>query len=792
MKLPKELQKKYKKKARKRISSNKDGTKKHTSDTGSFQDLRNLLNQQAGKERVFNPAEQQKMMKEIQSTRPIIKANILELIQELQQLLSKYNPIHLLHYICTKHCFTNPETYKESESESMEIWVEYALSCATSIKYQSSLENPQGEVFTRFEELIKSIINLSTQYYMTEGAMDNNETTLKSIRFQFIIRYLGCRGDSFESHHLDLFRQTFQPHDSFLKKHIGFTTTEIVDFVNNIRNEVLINLSPYKDKMDFVVRFQKLAKQIKTSKGDNSETITKEDLIEFERNEEMRALREECWDYIKNLEPFYFKLSPSDKLPRALLELFSIKFGENQLFLKGEKFWPLNDSLIYSKPIIKHEDEFYGFGSTILFRNILDNLELIIREKNQNYYSKTFLKKKAKLLEDMSLNFLRNIMPNASIYGGLFYYLEKDGERIRFETDGLVLFDENLFILEAKAHKLTISARRGSILRIEKTAKQIIDKAYNQGIRCKKYIIENNPAEFLDENNSVVVNIDASDFRSIYIINTTYENLSHLSTQLHSLKYFNFIDGKEWPWTVFINDLRIISEIVESPSIFLLYLQRRIRMNDLELLLSSDELDFFMFFLKTGLYFDDIKISNNQKIGLIGYTDDLDRYYLFLQGSVKEAEKPVFHIPDFYKNIVYNLEKTAKKGFTFATLTLLTLDSQDHKIFSDLITRYKKLSFKTGKEYKMFFSYKKLSYGVLIITGTNSSMKDYTGFKEFLELMIYKYKLRRGIMYKFLFDKESDNIPKIDFEIIEKEWKFNPKLDRMARKYKFEGMKIKK
>ncbi|GAH53256.1 unnamed protein product, partial [marine sediment metagenome] len=101
MKLPKELQKKYKKKARKRISINDNGINEKIPGTGSFQDLRNLLNQQAGKERHFNPAEHQKMMKKIQSTRPIIKANILELIQELQQLLSKYNPIHLLHYICT-------------------------------------------------------------------------------------------------------------------------------------------------------------------------------------------------------------------------------------------------------------------------------------------------------------------------------------------------------------------------------------------------------------------------------------------------------------------------------------------------------------------------------------------------------------------------------------------------------------------------------------------------------------------------------------------------------------------
>ena len=34
-----------------------------------------------------------------------------------------------------------------------------------------------------------------------------------------------------------------------------------------------------------------------------------------------------------------------------------------------------------------------------------------------------------------------------------------------------------------------------------------------------------------------------------------------------------------------------------------------------------------------------------------------------------------------------------------------------------------------------------------------------------------------------------DVIPKVDFELFEEEWKFNLKLDRMARKNKLEGMK---
>jgi len=161
MKLPKDLQQKYRKKASKRVT----GRTKSTNNNLTFDDLRYYLNEQSTKKTQVNLAEHQKMMKKIQSIRPIIKENIIDNIHELELLLSKYNPIHLLHYFCVKHCFTNPETYKESETMNLEFWVEYALRCATSIQYQSSFENPQGKIFTKFEELVKSIINLSTILY---------------------------------------------------------------------------------------------------------------------------------------------------------------------------------------------------------------------------------------------------------------------------------------------------------------------------------------------------------------------------------------------------------------------------------------------------------------------------------------------------------------------------------------------------------------------------------------------------------------------------------------------------
>lgn len=212
-------------------------------------------------------------------------------------------------------------------------------------------------------------------------------------------------------------------------------------------------------------------------------------------------------------------------------------------------------------------------------------------------------------------------------------------------------------------------------------------------------------------------------------------------------------------------------------------------MNDLELFMSSDELDYFMFFLKKGLYFEDIILSKKQKLGVIGLTDELDRYYLYLNGYIPEVEKPIFNIPNFYKKIVKNLENVRHKGFTLAATSVLSLDSRDRKLFSKLIRKFKNLSFETGKDYKMFFYYKKPRIGLMFIIRTNTSNKNWIEFKELLEIFMYKYKMKIGIMYKFTYTKRTKIIPDTDFDIIEKAWKFDLAFERKTKKFKFHGMR---
>ena len=83
MKIPKELQKKYKKKHSANRTTN---LPKRLPEQGSFDELRHYLDLESAKDRKVNTVEHQKMMKRIQALRSAIKKNIIENIEELKVL----------------------------------------------------------------------------------------------------------------------------------------------------------------------------------------------------------------------------------------------------------------------------------------------------------------------------------------------------------------------------------------------------------------------------------------------------------------------------------------------------------------------------------------------------------------------------------------------------------------------------------------------------------------------------------------------------------------------------------
>ena len=144
-------------------------------------------------------------------------------------------------------------------------------------------------------------------------------------------------------------------------------------------------------------------------------------------------------------------------------------------------------------------------------------LEKWIIDKDKHYYSKSFIKKRGKILEIYALELFKKMLPRSEIYHDLFYEIVENGKTKRPQTDGLVIYDNILFIIEAKSNLLPISARRGSIKSIDDSISEIIDNAYHQAKRTKKFIIESENPKFEYENGNEAITLYNTDkFENIF------------------------------------------------------------------------------------------------------------------------------------------------------------------------------------------------------------------------------------------------------------------------------------
>ena len=70
----------------------------------------------------------------------------------------------------------------------------------------------------------------------------------------------------------------------------------------------------------------------------------------------------------------------------------------------------------------------------------------------------------------------------------LKYDVNEKGKLFETELDGLLLLDNVIFLIEAKSGTLSSSARRGAPKGIKEDLAELVEEAYSQALRAKKYI----------------------------------------------------------------------------------------------------------------------------------------------------------------------------------------------------------------------------------------------------------------------------------------------------------------
>ncbi len=612
---------------------------------------------------------------------PKIREDIENLIKEIQNDLLSCNPIQTLETLSFLYSITTPDNLLEDIDSMKSAYLDYVHSLISSLKGYDLKGELNDAILTNIQKNIVELHNQIVFYFMIIGT--DKDGTPDKTRFLQMLNHLVIRGLSYSNHQYSLCKELFSNYDQILQKKYFINAEELVDELKKIIESPEHNINI---QGRYMVEMKKSHEQfIVDSKQAELDNRIEEFMLNYKDSEAIQ-------DTNKRLQKIYDEtaISCNDSifkihnisLTNELLDNISLQFGDNTSFKEGTiDYFPTNESLIYEKPLIKNDDEYFCFNPATLTHSLHMVLEnLILNEIPENKRAKQYYKKKGDYLEGKSLKLFQEILPNSEIYQNLKYDIDD-------EVDGIVIYDNNILIVEAKSNKFTLEAKKGSLDRIKRNTKDIVDKAYQQAIRAKEYILSNEIIEFRDKNKNVVLKLDTTKINNIYLINTTLEPLMHITSNLNSLKEFGLIKGKDWIWSVYLNDLKIISEIIDSPTEFILYLERRIKFNDYPQIHSAEEIDIFGHFLSNGLYYDDIDFpKENYSMVTTGFCEEIDQYYFAKEGILdKKVSKPSFINKSPLKPLILKLEESKIDNFSIVSKLLLNYSGDDQNMIFEQV-----------------------------------------------------------------------------------------------------------
>jgi hypothetical protein len=256
-----------------------------------------------------------------------------------------------------------------------------------------------------------------------------------------------------------------------------------------------------------------------------------------------------------------------------------------------------------------------------------------------------FSSHRAKILDELAVSYLRQMLPGAETYTNLFYNSPSTGGQ-RVEIDGLILFDNIALIVEGKATALSVQSLRGDVQRLARDIKRSVQDAWEQGARARRDLTSGQDIEFFDSKGRKILQLQATTFDEVLIVNPTLHALAHYGPHLPALRALGLFPSGEYPWSVYINDLRVISDIVSNAAEALYYLIWRSRLPLGDRVIASDELDVFNAFLLGEDFVSPLEGGEVGRIVVGGSTVDFDDYYMGEIGKGPRARRPQkFSIP---------------------------------------------------------------------------------------------------------------------------------------------------
>ena len=294
-------------------------------------------------------------------------------------------------------------------------------------------------------------------------------------------------------------------------------------------------------------------------------------------------------------------------LPLELLDDLSWSPGEELSFLGSAEMpgWPTKTWPTRFRPFIKINDLYYCFDFVVVADYIFDVLRQLVWEYRPDLQD-AWHEKQGKMTEDLACKYFRRLLPDADIYADIHYDGQLEGKRIVGECDAVIIYDDNLLIVEAKSARFGPQSPAHDFKGYLEKVRECAGNAVEQGDKFRALLKANKSLILYDSQSKrrrkKIATLRSTDFRRVTVVAVSLEPFTEFASRYEHLGDIGIESGMGDTWVISIDDLRLLADVFDNSLIFLHYLKQRAKGAHAKRIYVDDELDHLALYLSYNEY----------------------------------------------------------------------------------------------------------------------------------------------------------------------------------------------
>jgi SEC-C motif len=495
------------------------------------------------------------------------------------------------------------------------------------------------------------------------------DMALEEFRFRTEGMWMHVRGKRYQPHETIALLDLLEPHSDVLNRLFGVDAPTLVAELGKILAKLTsgvgdVMLAMKKLHEDSIERMDTIA----AMPDIDSQDAFVERLWE---DQELAARRDAIAGELVGLD--LFDVAKITCLPKSLVDELTWNPGEELAFLAPGPLagWPLRLWPTMQRPFLRLDGRPLCFDMWSLFDNIYRAIQRIIFRLEPSYRDSWNARQKA-VTEVLPLKYLDKLLPGMRHFEPVKYLWKSGPGKAQWhECDGLVIYDDHLFVLEVKAGSFTYTSPATDLHAHLASLKTLLESPAKQGARFLDYLESADEVPISNDEHVEVARLRRSDFRQVIIMAVTADTFTELAARAEHLKDVGINVGSRAVWSLSIDDLRVYADLFDNPLYFLHFVEQRMLAVQNERVDLNDEIDHFGLYLTHNNYAQlASEFAPSDRLNFDGFRSPVDEFYTEVANG-KKPTSPRQNMPTRLREIIEHLATTDKPGRAMVASFLL-------------------------------------------------------------------------------------------------------------------------